>query len=93
MEQNRCRSAPQQPIQADPSEYTDRDGGRPDVGELAAGVHERHDEQRAQTPGERCEGYLSRDSGPPTRAAMVIGEVTVAAWTGRHSEREERRGQ
>jgi hypothetical protein len=24
---------------------------------------------------------------------MAIGEVTVAAWTGRHSEREETRGQ
>ena len=85
-QQNRCRSTPQQTIQPDAAENADSDCRGIDVCEFGARIYERDHHQRGQAAGDRGERYLSRDLAAVTRTAVGVGEVTVAAWTGRHWE-------
>jgi hypothetical protein len=61
------------------------------VGELVAGIEERDEHGRQQAANERREHNLSRDPSWAARAAMVVGEVPAAAWTGRHANGKRRR--
>ena len=85
-QQNRCRSASKQPIQPNAAKQADGNDRRVDVSQPSFGIDERDDQQRDDPAGERRQRNLSRDFNAITRAAMRVGEVTVAAWTSRHAK-------
>ena len=81
--EERHQSAAQPPIEPDARQ---RSPDEQDTVErhLSMRIDERHYEERREPPakrGERDLEYLARGAA---RATMVLGQVPLAAWTGRH---------
>ena len=83
-EQNRCRSSPQQPVEPDAAENSHGYSGRIDVCQISAGIHQRHEEQRNQSTCQGSECKFYRDLDRPARAAVSVGQMSVAAGTSCH---------
>jgi hypothetical protein len=78
--------AANQPIDADAGEQADRDGHGVEVREPVVGIEQRDQDQAAESAGNRRGCNLSRNPARTSGAAMRVGEMPSAAWTGRHQE-------
>ena len=85
VQQKRCRSTAQQTVESDSPEHAHGDRCRIDVCQLSAGIDQGHHEQGDETSGESGKGELHRHSDRAAGAAVMVGEMPSAAWTGRHA--------
>ena len=80
-----AESAAQKSIERDPSKHADRDRGRIDVGELSPWIDQGDEDQGEEAAGNGGKCKLHRYSSWAAGAAVMVGEMPSAAWTGRHA--------
>lgn len=81
------RSAAQGAVDADADERADDDGDGIDIGDLAARIEYRDEEETGKTADQGRRADLQRDHVRASRAAVRVGQMPLASGTGGHQDR------